>query len=76
MHFSDNARINGGAKQNSGANDGEEKEAKKAVGEKTERAENKLDEQKLCLAIKLAGDSPFAPNAMSFAREKGVTELI
>lgn len=78
-HFSDNSQVSGGAKQNSGADDGAGKGAKTAVGEKTEgaeRAESKLDGQKLNVAIKLAGDSPFAPNAMSFAREKGVTELI
>lgn len=42
-----------------------------AAGEKSG-----IEESRLKLAIKLAGDSPFAPNAMSFAREKGVTELI
>lgn len=44
--------------------------------EEADDSETRVSEEKLKKAIKLAGDSPFGINAMSFAREKGVTEYI
>lgn len=49
---------------------------KEVSGGKTGDSETRVSEEKLKKAIKLAGDSPFGINAMSFAREKGVTEFI
>ncbi len=49
---------------------------KEVSGGKTGDSETRISEEKLKKAIKLAGDSPFGINAMSFAREKGVTEFI
>lgn len=49
---------------------------KEVSGGETGDSETRLSEEKLKKAIKLAGDSPFGINAMSFAREKGVTEFI
>ncbi len=49
---------------------------KEVSGGKTDDSKTCVSEEKLKKAIKLAGDSPFGINAMSFAREKGVTEFI
>ena len=49
---------------------------KEVSGGKTDDSETCVSEERLKKAIKLAGDSPFGINAMSFAREKGVTEFI
>lgn len=43
---------------------------------KDEKGKSEIPEEKMRAAIKLAGDSPFGINAMSIAREKGVTEFL